>query len=211
MPKLLALTNRNVQTGKLSEKGISSLGDTYTITSSELKLTDAETQMLKHDIVEIRTSFAQLGLMVVGLIPGWGEPADATSAAIDFATGHPIAGTISAFCACPVVGCLGDVPLLGIRIYRITSSTLKCAKTMFVIAKTGNRVEKIFIWSWGKVIEVTTKSKAINVIQKNVFDPNSTGLYKLFPNIEKAIKSVLKDQNVRNYGGMLEYCKKVIK
>lgn len=192
MPDFLKLTARTIESGKMSEKGISAMVDVSKLAPPGVKLTDAEAKMLKHDIAEINTSFAQLGLMVVGLIPGWGEPADAASAAIDFATGHPIAGTISAFCACPVAGWIGDVPLLGIRIYRVGSSTLKCGKTMFVIARNGKRAEKIFVWSWGKVVEVTNSTKAMKVIQKNIFDPVAASLYRIFPEIERAIKSVLR-------------------
>ena len=125
MANLLEITQKTIQTGKMAKHEIGAMDDSYRIAANELKLSENEVQMLKHDFEEVGTSFAQLGLMVMGMIPGWGEPADATSAAIDFATGHPIAGTISAFCACPVAGWLGDIPLLGIRIYRISSSTLK--------------------------------------------------------------------------------------
>lgn len=188
MGNLSSITKRSIQTGNMTEHKISAVEDTYKIAANELKLTESEAQMLRHDLVEVGTSFAQLGLMVVGLIPGYGEPADAASAAIDFATGHPIAGTISAFCACPVAGWLGDIPLLGIRIYRISSSTLKCGKTMFVIAKSGKRAEKIFVWMGQKVIEVSHQSKTIKVIQKNIFEPVSSTLYNTFSKIEQVIK-----------------------
>lgn len=211
MPNLLQLTQRSIQTGQMTKREISAAEETYKIASSELKLTDAEVQMLKHDMAEVTTSFAQLGLMVVGLIPGWGEAADATSAAIDFATGHPIAGTISAFCACPIAGWLGDIPLLGIRIYRIGSSTLKCGKTMFVIAKNGKRAEKVFAWIGGKLIEASHQYKQFKVIQKNVFDPVTTNLYKCFTEIEKYLKTAVKDASVRMYGKQLEYGRHIIK
>lgn len=188
MPNLLKITDRSILVPGITNQGISASKNSFQIASSELKLTDKEAQMLKHDMTEVGTSFAQLGLMVVGLIPGWGEPADATSAAIDFATGHPISGTISAICACPVAGWLGDIPLFGIRIYHITSSSLKCCKTMFVIAKSGNRAEKIFVWFGKRVIEISHKSKTIKVIQKNIFDPISSNLYTIFEKLETVIR-----------------------
>ena len=211
MPNILQITQRSIQSGKMTKREINAVEDTYKIASSELRLTDAEVQLIKHDMAEVGTSFAQLGLMVVGLIPGWGEPADATSAAIDFATGHPIAGTISVFCACPVAGWLGDVPLLGIRIYRIGSSTLKCGKTMFVIAKKGQRAEKVFVWMGGKLIEASRQSKTLKVIQKNLFDPVASNLYRCFAEIVKFLKTTIKDANVRMYGKQLEYSRNIIK
>lgn len=205
MGNLLQITGKSIQKGSMQTRGISQSADSYKIASSELKLTDAESQMLKHDLAEVHASFAQLGLMVVGLFPGWGEPADVSSAGIDFATGHPIAGTISLFCACPVAGWLGDIPLLGIRLYRITSSTFKCGKTMFVIAKTGNRAKKVFVWFGKRVIEASQESKTIKVIQKNIFDPASANTYKVFEELEKVIQRVFRDTKVRNYGHKLEY------
>lgn len=186
--KFLNLTRKSIQNGQMTQKGISVSSKTTSLTVKELRLTDKETQMLKHDLTEVSSSFAQLGLMVVGLIPGWGEPADATSAAIDYATGHPISGTISLLCTCPIAGWLADIPLLGIRIFRISSATLKCGKTMFVIAKTGKRAEKIFAWLGGKVVQVSHSSKTITVIQKNVFDPKAQDLYIIFEKLERIIK-----------------------
>ncbi len=200
-----------IKTGKMAERQIKTADDAYKIATPEMRLTDTERKMLEADIKEVSASFAQLGLMAVGLIPGWGEPADAASAAIDFATGHPIAGSISLFCTCPVAGWLGDIPLLGIRIYRISSSTLKCGKTMFVIARTNNRAGKIFVWMGGKVIEFSQQSKALIIIQKNIFNPISESLYRLFPEIQKAITSVLKDMKVRQYGKKLEFGRNIIK
>lgn len=209
MANLLDISQKTIRAGKMTKREIEAVEDSYKITAKELKLSENEVQMLKHDLGEIEISFAQLGLMVVGMIPGWGEPADATSAAIDFATGHPIAGTISAFCACPVAGWLGDIPLLGIRIYRIGSSTLKCGKTMFVIAKTGKRAEKIFVWMGQKVVEVSQQSKMIKVIQKNVFDPVSASLYNIFSKLEKELKAILKDKNLRMNIQKQEYVKAI--
>lgn len=211
MGNLLQITGKTIQKGSMQTRGISHSVDSYKIASSELKLTDAESKMLKHDLVEVETSFAQLGLMVVGLFPGCGEPADVASAGIDFATGHPIAGTISLFCACPVAGWLGDIPLLGIRLYRITSSTFKCGKTMFVIAKSGNRAKKVFVWFGKRAIEVSQESKTLKVIQKNIFNPVSAKMYQVFEELEKWIQIVLKDAKVRNYGHKLEYEKMVSK
>ena len=209
MANLLDISQKTIRAGKMTKREIEAVEDSYKITAKELKLSENEVQMLKHDLGEIEISFAHLGVMVVGMIPGWGEPADATSAAIDFATGHPIAGTISAFCACPVAGWLGDIPLLGIRIYRIGSSTLKCGKTMFVIAKTGKRAEKIFVWMGQKVVEVSQQSKMIKVIQKNVFDPVSASLYNIFSKLEKELKAILKDKNLRMNIQKQEYVKAI--
>lgn len=168
----------------IKNKGI----DGKNLNIEELKLTAKEEAELKHDILEVQTSMAQCGLTVLGLIPGWGEPCDVASASLDFATGHPIAGTISLFCACPVAGWLGDVPLIGVRIYRIVSSTFKCGKTIFVIAKNNNRVGKIFIWFNRKVVSANDEVKEIRVIQKNIFDDKSSSLYRVFSQIEKHLK-----------------------
>lgn len=211
MANFYNISKKTIQAGKITNREVKAIEDSYKIAANELKLSENEIQMLKHDIGEVGTSFAQLGLMVVGMIPGWGEPADATSAAIDFATGHPIAGTISAFCACPVAGWLGDIPLLGIRIFRIGSSTLKCGKTIFVIAKTGKRAEKTFVWMGQKVIEISQQSKTIKVIQKNVFEPASASLYNIFSKLEKEIKAILKDKNLRMNIQQQEYVKAIEK
>ena len=80
---------------------------------------------------------------------------------------------------------------------------------MFVIAKTGKRAEKIFVWMGQKVIEISHQSKAIKIIQKNVFNPDSTSLYNIFSKIEKEIKGILKDKNLRMYIQQQEYVKAI--
>lgn len=206
MGNLLTLTERSVQTRAIAKLDNTQIDDVLKRVPDELKLTDGEAQMLKHDVTEVTTSFAQLGLMVVGLIPGWGEPADVASATMDFATGHPISGTISMFCACPVAGYIGDIPLLGIRIYRVFNSSFRCGKTMYVIAKSGNRLEKSFVWMGKRVIEVSNKNQSVKVVQKNFFaNPVSSKLYIVFEQLEKEIAKITNDIKARNYGKHLEY------
>ena len=80
---------------------------------------------------------------------------------------------------------------------------------MFVIAKTGKRAEKIFVWMGQKVVEVSQQSKMIKVIQKNVFDPVSASLYNIFSKLEKELKSILKDKNLRMNIQKQEYVKAI--
>ena len=194
----LQITQRSIKIGKLVERGIT----TRKMVLSGVVRYNKDAKMLEKDIKDVSTAFAQLGLMVVGLIPAGGGGGSG-SGNLDNQTTHTFIGNVSAICPLPGLGWLGEFPLSALTAYQINDSILKCGKTVYVLAMTGSgQARQIIAWFQKKAYTYIRNNNAVQKVQRNVADPVSNSIYGLMPRVETLIKEhlfMLKFDSGRTY------------
>ena len=181
MNKSYQITQRTVKIGKMTKRAITS----YHITTVEVKYSEKEAEMLKHDLREVEVSLAQWGLMVVGLVIGIGGKGNVST---DMTSDHSFRGAPSVFCSLPGIGWLGDIPSSEVDVYKVDGCSLKCGKIAYALTIKGGCASKILIWFRRKVVLFVRETNSVQLIANNIFDTTSRNLYELMSKIDKHIE-----------------------
>lgn len=181
MNKSYQITQRTIKSGKMTKRAVTS----YRITTVEVKYSEKEAEMLKHDLREVEVSLAQWGLMVVGLVFGIGGKGNVSSGMKGV---HSFRGAPSAFCSLPGIGWLGDIPSSEVDVYKVDGCSLKCGKIAYALTIKGGSARKVLIWYHRKVVSFVRETNSVMMIAKNIFDPTSRDLYELMSKIDKLIE-----------------------
>lgn len=181
MNKSYQITQRTIKNGKMTKRAVTS----YRITTIEVKYSEKEAEVLKHDLREVETSLAQWGLMVVGLIFGTGGKGNVSTG---MKGDHFFRGTPSAFSSLPGIGWLGDIPTSEVDVYKVDTCSLKCGKIAYALTIKGGSARKVLIWFRRKVVFFVRETNSVQLVAKNISDPTSRDLYELMSKIEKLIE-----------------------
>jgi hypothetical protein len=165
----------------MTERKISS----FRIALAEVKFSEKEASLLKHDIEVVDNILSQWGLMLVGLVLGMGNGGGTIR--VKNEKGGSSNKILSAFCSLPGIGWLDNFPLSEVNVYKVSDGSLK-SKMVYALAVSGGRARKVVIWSRRKIISYVRETNSIKLVPKNIFDPTARELYELMPKIEKLIK-----------------------
>ena len=181
MSNFCQMTQRTIKIGNMVERRITP----YSVSFAQVKFSEKEAAMLRHDLCEVEVSLAQWGLMVVGLIYVTRYMCvDSKAQESDFS----FLSVPQKFCSLPGLGWLGDIPLSEVDVYQVTDCALKCGKTVYALTIRGGHAKKVMLWYRKKVFSYTREIHTVRLISKNVSDPKSRELYGLMPRVETLIE-----------------------